>query len=161
MLKRACVVAFLAGCQSAVACSSMSGMATCEPLIAPPDPNLCKHIVWPLPQQKKNLPKITLDGIDIETPDGSEVAAADGGVVSYAGDKIGYGQMIIIDHPNGYFTVYAHNSVLKVALKDRVKRGQIIALSGHDDHVATPRLHFELRKGWHPVNPVKCFKKRG
>jgi murein DD-endopeptidase MepM/ murein hydrolase activator NlpD len=159
MLKRASVVAFLAGCQSAVACSSMSGMATCEPLIAPPDPNLCKHIVWPLPQQKKHLPKITLDGIDIETPDGSEVVATDDGVVSYAGDQIGYGRLIIIDHPDGYFSFYAHNSALKVALKDTVKRGQTIALSGHDSFVAAPFLHFELRKGWRPVNPMKCFKK--
>ncbi|MFM9161799.1 MAG: peptidoglycan DD-metalloendopeptidase family protein [Methylocystis sp.] len=95
------------------------------------------------------------DGINIAVPEGTQVKAAEGGEVAYAGSELkGYGNMVLIRHPNGFVTAYAHNGELDVKKGDKVKRGQTIARSGQSGNVGSPQLHFELRKGSTPVDPT-------
>jgi murein DD-endopeptidase MepM/ murein hydrolase activator NlpD len=94
------------------------------------------------------------DGINIALPVGTPVKAVEDGIVAYSDNKLkGYGNMILIRHPNGYVSSYAHNSVLEVKVGDKVTRGQTIVLSGQSGNVGSPQLHFELRKGTSPLNP--------
>jgi len=96
------------------------------------------------------------DGIDLSVPEGTSVKAADDGVVAYAGNELkGYGNLVLVRHQNGYVTAYAHASELMVKRGDQVKRGQIIARSGQTGNVNAPQLHFEIRKGKVPVDPVQ------
>jgi murein DD-endopeptidase MepM/ murein hydrolase activator NlpD len=96
------------------------------------------------------------DGIDLSVPEGTSVKAADDGVVAYAGNELkGYGNLVLVRHQNGYVTAYAHASELMVKRGDTVKRGQIIARSGQTGNVNAPQLHFEIRKGKVPVDPVQ------
>lgn len=95
------------------------------------------------------------DGINISVPEGTSVRAAESGVVAYSGDGLkGYGNLVLIRHPNGYVTAYANNGSLSVKSGETVKRGQIIAMSGQTGNVNSPQLHFELRKGKTPVDPT-------
>ncbi|THD43189.1 MAG: LysM peptidoglycan-binding domain-containing protein [Bradyrhizobium sp.] len=95
------------------------------------------------------------DGINIAVPEGTSVRAAESGVVAYAGDELkGYGNLVLIRHPNGFVSAYANNGELDVKRGDTVKRGQIIAKSGQTGNVNSPQLHFELRKGSTPVDPT-------
>ena len=96
------------------------------------------------------------DGIDLSVPEGTSVKAADDGVVAYAGNELkGYGNLVLVRHQNGYVTAYAHASELMVKRGDQVKRGQIIARSGQTGNVTAPQLHFEIRKGKVPVDPIQ------
>jgi len=96
------------------------------------------------------------DGIDLSVPEGTSVKAADDGVVAYAGNELkGYGNLVLVRHQNGYVTAYAHASELMVKRGDQVKRGQIIARSGQTGNVSAPQLHFEIRKGKVPVDPIQ------
>ena len=96
------------------------------------------------------------DGINIALPEGTPVRAAEGGTVVHADDALkGYGKLVLIRHPNGYVSVYAHNGELKVKRGETVKRGQVVALSGQSGNVTAPQLHFELRKGATPVDPTR------
>jgi len=95
------------------------------------------------------------DGINIAVPEGTAVKAAEAGEVTYAGSELkGYGNLVLIHHPNGFDSVYANNGALNVKRGDKVKRGQTIALSGQSGNVSSPQLHFELRKGHKPVDPT-------
>ena len=81
---------------------------------------------------------------------------AEDGVVAYAGNELkGYGNLVLVRHPNGYVTAYAHTKELLVKRGDPVKRGQVIARSGQSGNVNAPQLHFEIRKGASPVDPTK------
>jgi murein DD-endopeptidase MepM/ murein hydrolase activator NlpD len=94
------------------------------------------------------------DGINIAVPEGTSVKAAENGTVVYAGSELkGYGNLVLIRHPNGFTTAYANNGEISVKRGDQVKRGQIIAKSGQSGNVASPQLHFELRKGSTPIDP--------
>jgi murein DD-endopeptidase MepM/ murein hydrolase activator NlpD len=96
------------------------------------------------------------DGINIAVPEGTPIKAADDGTVAYAGNELkGYGNLVLIRHANGYVTAYAHASELMVKRGDTVKRGQIIAKSGQTGNVNSPQLHFEVRKGATPVDPMQ------
>jgi murein DD-endopeptidase MepM/ murein hydrolase activator NlpD len=96
------------------------------------------------------------DGINIAVPEGTAVKAADDGVVAYAGSELkGYGNLVLIRHSNGFVSAYGNNSALEVKRGEQVKRGQTIAKSGQTGNVATPQLHFELRKGSTPVDPTQ------
>jgi murein DD-endopeptidase MepM/ murein hydrolase activator NlpD len=96
------------------------------------------------------------DGINIAVPEGTSVKAAESGVVAYAGNELkGYGNLILIRHPNGFVSAYANNGDLEVKRGETVKRGQTIAKSGQSGNVASPQLHFELRKGTKPVDPTQ------
>jgi murein DD-endopeptidase MepM/ murein hydrolase activator NlpD len=95
------------------------------------------------------------DGINLAVPEGTPVKAAEDGVVAYAGNELkGYGNLVLIRHPNGYVTAYAHAKELLVKRGDPVKRGQVIANSGQTGNVDTPQLHFEVRKGPAPIDPM-------
>ncbi|HZZ61755.1 MAG TPA: M23 family metallopeptidase [Roseiarcus sp.] len=96
------------------------------------------------------------DGINISVPPGTSVRAAESGVVVYSGDGLkGYGNLVLIKHPNGFVSAYANNGELDVKRGQQVKRGQIIAKSGDTGNVNAPQLHFELRKGSTPVDPTQ------
>lgn len=94
-------------------------------------------------------------GINIALPQGTPVKAAETGVVAYAGNEVkGQGNLVMIRHADGWVSIYANNGELKVKRGDEVKRGQVVALSGQSGDVPSPQLHFELRKGATPVDPV-------
>ncbi|MGQ7791473.1 peptidoglycan DD-metalloendopeptidase family protein [Faunimonas sp. B44] len=95
------------------------------------------------------------EGINLAVPEGTSVKAAEDGEVIYAGNELkSYGNLVLIRHSNGYVSAYAHNKELKVRKGDAVRRGEIVALSGMTGGVTTPQLHFELRKGATPIDPV-------
>jgi murein DD-endopeptidase MepM/ murein hydrolase activator NlpD len=96
------------------------------------------------------------DGINVAVPEGTPVKAAEDGVVAYSGNELkGYGNLILVRHSNGYVTAYAHASELMVKRGETIKRGQIIAKSGQSGEVGSPQLHFEIRKGSSPVDPLQ------
>src|SRR3569623_1602276 len=95
------------------------------------------------------------DGINVAVPEGTPVKAAEDGVVAYSGNELkGYGNLVLVRHANGYVTAYAHASELEVKRGDTIKRGQVIANSGQTGDVGSPQLHFEIRKGSSPVDPL-------
>ena len=96
-----------------------------------------------------------LDGVELALPANSPVHAAADGVVAYAGEGIAaLGGLVIVRHGAGWTTVYGHASKLLVQRGQSVRRGQTIALSGDTGFADRPELHFELRKGRTPVDPV-------
>jgi murein DD-endopeptidase MepM/ murein hydrolase activator NlpD len=96
------------------------------------------------------------EGINIAVPEGTSVRAADAGVVAYAGNELkGYGNLVLIRHPGGYVTAYAHAKELFVKRGDKVERGAVIAKAGQTGSVSSPQLHFEVRKGATALDPMK------
>lgn len=89
----------------------------------------------------------------------SGITASDHGVVSFAGWKTGYGNCIIIDHHNGYSTLYGHLSKISVALDDRIEKGDKIGVMGSTGNATGVHLHFEIRKGEVQENPMKYLLK--
>jgi len=101
------------------------------------------------------------DGIDIGAKEGTPVRAAAAGEVVYADHRLtGYGNLIIIRHSHDMFTAYAHNQRLLVHKGQRVKRGDVISRVGHTGRATGPHLHFEVRRGPTPVNPVAYLPRR-
>lgn len=95
------------------------------------------------------------EGINIAVPEGTAVKAAEDGTVAYAGSDVkGYGKLVLVRHPNGYVSAYAHNGELDVKPGEKVKRGQTIAKSGASGNVTSPQLHFEIRKAGSPIDPM-------
>jgi murein DD-endopeptidase MepM/ murein hydrolase activator NlpD len=96
------------------------------------------------------------EGIDLAAPTGTAIYAADGGQVLYAGDAVrGYGNMVVVQHRSDLLTVYAHGSVLLVHTGDRITAGQEIARVGQSGHATAPHLHFEVRRGQVPQDPLR------
>ncbi len=94
-------------------------------------------------------------GINIDAPEGTAVRAAENGQVIYVGSGVeGYGNLILIRHANGYVSAYAHLKGTNVNKGDNVSRGDNIGSVGMTGSVTRPQLHFELRKGATPVDPV-------
>lgn len=94
-------------------------------------------------------------GINIEAPEGASVRAAENGTVIYVGSGVeGYGNLVLIRHANGYVSAYAHLKGMSVSKGDVVNRGDNIGSAGMTGSVSRPQLHFELRKGATPVDPV-------
>ncbi len=94
-------------------------------------------------------------GINIEAPEGAAIRAAENGQVIYVGNGVeGYGNLILVRHPNGFVSAYAHLKDTKVTKGDVVNRGDQIGTAGMTGSVSRPQLHFELRKGATPVDPV-------
>ena len=97
-------------------------------------------------------------GVDYTIPEGSRVfASADGIVHSVSGRNSTYGQSIVIDHHNGYQTQYSHLSEAKIRKGQRVRRGDIIALSGNSGLSLAPHLHYEIRYNGMRVDPIHYF----
>ena len=100
------------------------------------------------------------DGINLSVPQGTDVHAAESGVVAYAGSELkGYGNLVLVRHDNGWVTAYAHNEELLVKRGDKVARGQVIAKAGKTGTVDQPQVHFELRQGSKPVDPTPFMEK--
>ena len=96
------------------------------------------------------------DGINVSVPEGTPIKAAEDGVVAYAGNELkGYGNLVLVRHANGFVTAYAHASELSVKKGETVKRGQVIGKAGATGNVTGPQLHFEVRKGATPVDPMQ------
>lgn len=96
------------------------------------------------------------DGINIKAARGASVKAADKGTVAYAGNELkGFGNLILIKHPDGWITAYAHNDKLLVRKGQKVIKGEKIATVGSTGGVNSPQLHFEVRAGKKAVNPRK------
>lgn len=94
-------------------------------------------------------------GLDIANAIGAPIAASDGGYVTYAGwNNQGYGNLVVIDHGNGFSTFYAHLSSWFVAPGQSVARGQVIGAMGSTGRSTGPHLHFEIRYNGTPVNPL-------
>ncbi|RYD96852.1 MAG: M23 family metallopeptidase, partial [Sphingomonadales bacterium] len=95
------------------------------------------------------------DGVNIAARQGADVKAAAGGEVVYAGSELaGFGNLVLIRHPGGWVTAYAHSDALKVKEGDLVKQGQTIATAGRTGNASQTQVHFELRKGKEPVDPA-------
>jgi murein DD-endopeptidase MepM/ murein hydrolase activator NlpD len=95
------------------------------------------------------------DGVNLAVPMGTDIHAAEDGVVAYAGDELkGYGNLVLVRHDNGWVTAYAHADELLVKRGDRIKRGQVIAKAGRSGQVDQPQVHFELRQSQKPVDPT-------
>lgn len=100
------------------------------------------------------------DGVDVAVPVGTEVLAAETGTIAYAGSEVKtYGNLVLIRHDNGLVTAYAYNEQILVQRGDRVKRGQAIAKAGKTGNVDQPQLHFEVRVGTKPVDPLPYLEK--
>lgn len=121
-----------------------------------------KVVSWGWPAQGKILQSFNANtkGIDIEGKQGDAVAAAAAGKVMYVGNGVrGLGNLVLLDHGNGFMTAYAHNQKLLVSAGQQVKKGDKIALLGMTD-TTSPRLHFEIRRGGTPVNPLSYLPAR-
>jgi murein DD-endopeptidase MepM/ murein hydrolase activator NlpD len=94
------------------------------------------------------------DGIDLAAPSGTPVKTAQEGSVLYAGEQQGYGLIVIVQHPNGIITLYAHNRDLRVKTGQTVRRSQVIATVGESGRTSGPHLHFEVRVDGKPVDPL-------
>ncbi len=94
------------------------------------------------------------EGIDIAAPAGTPVRAADNGGVIFAGRLHGYGNVVIVQHDDGYVTVYGHNQRNLVREGEQVTRGEQIADLGATGRASGPNLHFEVRYNNHPQNPI-------
>jgi murein DD-endopeptidase MepM/ murein hydrolase activator NlpD len=100
------------------------------------------------------------DGVNVAAPMGTDVHAAESGVVAYAGDELkGYGNLVLLRHDNGWVTAYAHADEIMVKRGDRIKRGQVIAKAGRTGQVDQPQVHFELRQGQKPVDPTPFMER--
>ncbi len=115
--------------------------------------------VWPA--QGKVLNKFgkqgqkVFKGIEIDLKEGSAVTAAASGKVIYSGNAIpGYGNLVILEHSENFFSIYGYNQKNLVKMDDFVGQGEKIALSGLPPNGQSARLHFEIRKGKAAVNPI-------
>lgn len=97
-------------------------------------------------------------GVDFAGKYGSGVVAAASGIVTWSGDKNGYGNLIEISHGNGLITRYGHNSKTLARVGDTVEKGEVIAEMGSSGRSTGPHVHFEVLKDFKSVNPAKYIK---
>ncbi len=137
-----------------------------EPRLAPSEraSNKTNHFAWPLKGAivSKFGPKsggLYNDGINIKAKEGSNVQAAEDGVVAYVGNELkGYGNLVIVKHSGGWITAYAHLKGAKVARGQEVAKGEVVGIVGQSGNVKSPQLYFGLRKGRDAVNPQNYLK---
>lgn len=96
------------------------------------------------------------DAINIKSSKGVKIQATEEGEVAYAGNELkGFGNIIILKHKNGWLSVYGHCDMINVKVKDKVGKGQTIAIVGNSGNVTEPQLYFSLRKGRTAMDPLK------
>lgn len=98
------------------------------------------------------------DGLDLAAPEGSPIVAAADGTVVFAGEQRGYGRIILVAHAGDLVTVYAHNRDNQVKAGDKVVRGQQLATVGRSGNASGPHLHFEVRAGTKPRDPLAMLR---
>lgn len=94
-------------------------------------------------------------GVDFAGKAGAEIVAVADGVVTWSSDRYGFGNLVEINHGNGYSTRYAHNEENLVAVGEEVRKGQTVALMGDTGRATGPNLHFEVLRNGQRVNPAK------
>jgi murein DD-endopeptidase MepM/ murein hydrolase activator NlpD len=94
-------------------------------------------------------------GLDLAGKEGSDVIAVAAGVVTWAGKRYGYGNLVEINHGKGYVTRYGHSKDVLVEVGDTVKKGQVIALMGNTGRSTGPHVHFEVWRNGRTVDPMK------
>jgi hypothetical protein len=99
-------------------------------------------------------------GLDFAGKKGSEILATGDGVVVWSGKRSGYGNLVEINHGNGYVTRYGHNQSHLVNVGEKVEKGQQIALMGSTGRSTGPHVHFEVLKNGKAVNPTKFIDKQ-
>jgi murein DD-endopeptidase MepM/ murein hydrolase activator NlpD len=135
-------------------------IGTCAPI--PPGTGLVGTgtFIWPAPKHWLSGNPYTPwhPGIDIAAQLGDPIYAADSGVVIYAGwNNWGYGNLVVIDHGNGWQTYYAHNSEIYVTCGQNVAQGSVISAAGSTGHSTGPHLHFETRFNGTIPNPFNVL----
>ncbi len=143
-----------------------------EPLRAPALPeggvsafaSLKGHLPWPTPgilastfgrQEHPRYRTVTFNrGVEISAPEGQKIVAVSDGTVLYADWFKGYGRLIVLDHGEGYYTIYAHAAEILVKIANRVAKGQPIGLVGNTGSVAGSQLYFEVRHRGRPQDPI-------
>ncbi|UCD30298.1 MAG: M23 family metallopeptidase [Planctomycetota bacterium] len=152
------------------------------PVSGPPDPLLSAVATAPLPSELSPHPNnypigvpmrgrpsrgfspdqanVSLRhfGLDIAGREGSPVFVTAAGIVKFAGWDDALGNLMIVDHENGYETVYGHNNAMMFDQGDRVNFGDIIALSGNSGISSAPHLHYEIRLDAQPIDPVQLIR---
>jgi murein DD-endopeptidase MepM/ murein hydrolase activator NlpD len=93
-------------------------------------------------------------GVDFASDAGADVVAVAAGIITFAGPREGYGNLVEINHGNGYLTRYAHNERVLVRVGDEVERGQALAIVGSTGHSTGPHVHFELLKEGRQIDPM-------
>ncbi|MGE3063517.1 MAG: murein hydrolase activator EnvC [bacterium] len=127
-------------------------------------------IIWPASgkiisgfgtvRHPKYQTKTLNNGIDILVSIGDPIFAVYDGDVIYADKFLGYGNVIMIDHGNGYYTLYSHLSSIDVVINQPVLMGEVIGKGGDTGSLSGPMLHFEVRKDGKPLNPTNYLKKK-
>jgi|APTNR8051073442_1049403.scaffolds.fasta_scaffold04922_3 murein DD-endopeptidase MepM/ murein hydrolase activator NlpD len=135
--------------------------STTPPRSTPVVPVVSGQFGWPIQGriletfgEKPGFRKI--DGIEIGADENTPFRAAADGVVAYVGDRLpGYGWLVLVRHPNEFITAYAYASSISVREGENVRRGQVIGLVGKTGRAPTPRLHFQIRSGTTPIDPIR------
>jgi murein DD-endopeptidase MepM/ murein hydrolase activator NlpD len=148
-----------AACAAIAIASGCGGVArTAAPVVERED---WSHVIFSWPTQGEITSTFGRrgddhhDGIDISAPEGALIRSAAPGTVVFSGILRGYGNVIIIEHPYGLNTVYAHNQKNLVGTGTRVPRGSVIALLGRTGRASGPNLHFEVRRGKVARDPMR------
>ena len=129
-----------------------------------------EHLRWPVERGRfgrgfgyvrVSRPGLRHNGVDVVAEEGSVVRAVADGIVAYSDNEIrGFGNMVMIVHPNGWVSIYAHNYRTTVQPGWHVRRGERIAFVGSTGISRGPHLHFELRVNGHPRDPLGEFEGR-
>lgn len=98
------------------------------------------------------------EGVDFAGKAGSDVIAVAAGIVTWSGERSGYGNMVEINHGKGYVTRYGHNRKNLVQVGERVRKGQVIAEMGSSGRSTGPHVHFEVRRNGKPVDPARYLQ---
>lgn len=98
-------------------------------------------------------------GVDLAGKDGSDIIAVASGVVTWAGERYGYGNLVEVDHGDGLVTRYAHARTVKVKIGDVVQKGQVVALMGSTGRSTGPHVHFEVIRNGKAEDPVKYIQR--
>jgi len=142
-----------------IAAAADPAPAPVAPVAVSYDPSDGSNFVWPVSGRvisafgKRDNGEVN-DGINIATKLGAPIRAAAAGTVTYTGNELsGYGNLVLIEHDNGYVTAYAHAESITVGKGERVQKGEVIGYAGDTGDVHRPQLHFEIRHDLKPVNP--------
>lgn len=98
-------------------------------------------------------------GVDLAGKEGSDIISVAGGVVTYADERYGYGNLVEVDHGDGLLTRYAHAKTIKVNVGDVVQKGQVLALMGSTGRSTGPHVHFEVIRNGKSENPETYIKR--